>query len=105
MRHGSGGWSTDPNAVERWRPRQVNGARYGAIDRRQGGEDPWLSMIGALVAAILLTVWWLIRHPVFTTLAASTVWLYAEYGPSPDPVRPAVRLVLRAPVQLPRAGH
>jgi S-DNA-T family DNA segregation ATPase FtsK/SpoIIIE len=43
--------------------------------------DPWLSMIGLLAAAILLTAWWLIRHPVFTTLVVSTVWLYAEHGP------------------------
>jgi hypothetical protein len=82
MRHGSGGWSTDPNAVERWRPRQVNGTRYGTVDRRSGGEDPWLSMIGLLVAAVLLSAWWLIRHPVFTTLVVSTVWLYAQHGPA-----------------------
>jgi S-DNA-T family DNA segregation ATPase FtsK/SpoIIIE len=82
MRHGSGGWSTDPNAVERWRPRQVNGTLYGSVDRRQDVGDPWLSMIGLLAAAVLLSVWWLICHPVFTTFVASTVWLYVEHGPA-----------------------
>jgi S-DNA-T family DNA segregation ATPase FtsK/SpoIIIE len=81
MRHGAGGWSTDPNAIEQWRPRQINGTRYGTVNRRQGEDDPWLSMIGLLVAAVLLTVWWLFRHPVVTTLVASTVWLYVEHGP------------------------
>jgi hypothetical protein len=61
MRHGTGGWSTDPNAMERWRPRQVNGHRYGATGQPQD-DDLLLSMFGLLVAAVLLTVWWLIRH-------------------------------------------
>ena len=96
MRHGSGGWSTDPNAMQQWQPRYVNGHRYGSIDRRQNEGDPWLSMIGALTAVILLTVWWLIRHPVFTTLVASTAWLYAQYGPAAVAAHHTILTVLLA---------